>query len=169
MARVAMGEPKIEIDAEGNYEKEENFLKRYKIEQLENLIARRKAVWLGHATRGKDDFSLGVFEKAKEENDEWWKSLTSEMGKFNTTPEEVMGMADNPASIKSLFDNEYMIRRDGRGRNHNNRAQPAQEQPTRTIECSYRRYGCRLRFFTEEERATHETTRCVHRPGRYML
>ena len=77
-----------------------DFLKRHGLEELDTLIARRKAVWLGHAERAKDEMALRVFDRHKEGNHRWWTNLDAELAPFGLAADEARELKDNPVEIK---------------------------------------------------------------------
>ena len=66
-------------------------------------MASRKAVWLGHAKRNKDEMILEVFERDKNNNEPWWATMVAELDKFGVTPDWVFSNADNRALIRGKF------------------------------------------------------------------
>ena len=94
------GEPKV---IEGVRETVEQFMDRHGLPSVDAHLAGRKAVWLGHAKRNKDELMLQAFEEAKNDGHTWWNTLSTEVGKFDVTPEWVYENAENRGLIRGKF------------------------------------------------------------------
>ena len=55
LARSAMGERKVQFRGTDKWESDESFLTRHRLESLDRIIAQRKAIWIGHIERSKDE------------------------------------------------------------------------------------------------------------------
>ena len=88
---------------EGEYEGRKDFLRKYRLPTVEQLIAGRKGMWIAHAKRCEDTLTLQLFKDAEEENDDWWRSLKRELGWLNTTPEAIREIYDLKAAIRRVF------------------------------------------------------------------
>ena len=73
-----------------------------RLQEVGVLITQRKAVWLGHAERAKDEYTLRQFDIAKGKNTRWRKELKKELSEYNTTPERIREL-ESAASIKRIF------------------------------------------------------------------
>ena len=103
LAKQAMGEfGKPRLNGQGTEETLVEFLYRQKIVSAESLMASRKAVWLGHAKRNKDEMMLEAFERDNN-NESWWATIVAELEKFGATPDWVFSNADNRALIRAKF------------------------------------------------------------------
>ena len=95
-----MGEDRKRKHDDETYEQPVDFLKRHGLEEFDTLVARRKAVWLGHAERAKDKMALLVFDLHKQANDRWWTNLNEELAPFGLTADEARELKDEPVEIK---------------------------------------------------------------------
>ena len=66
-------------------------------------MAGRKAVWLGHAKRNKDEMMLEAFGREKNNDEAWWTTLVAELGKFDVTPDWIFGNAENRELTRRKF------------------------------------------------------------------
>ena len=94
------GEPKV---INGVRETVEQFMDRHGLPSVDAHLAGRKAIWLGHAKRNKDELMLEAFEEVKNGEHQWWNTLTTDVGKFDVTPEWVFENAENRGLIRGKF------------------------------------------------------------------
>ena len=82
---------------DGAIESPNAFLTRHNLEEVETLITRRKAVWMAHAERGRDEITLEAMEKERTENTRWWRTYAEDLARFGLTPDLVKQYKDNDA------------------------------------------------------------------------
>ena len=88
-------------------EKNEYFLARFKLDTVDQIIARRKATWVAHILRGNDENAKKTLQEAEAENNFWWKAYVAELGFFGCTPEDVKEKAQKgKREIRKLFDKQ---------------------------------------------------------------
>ena len=105
MAKMAFQKGRL-VGTVGKMEKNEYFLARFKLDTVDQIIARRKATWVAHILRGNDENSKKTLQEAEAENNFWWKAYVAELGIFGCTPEDVKEKAQNRAEIRKLFDKQ---------------------------------------------------------------
>ena len=120
MAKTAMKEPgepkKIRIEepaehgpsgerAQTRYRNEtrEEFFARHKMEPVEALLANRRAMWLAHAKRNKDDMMNRAFEKAENENSAWWIDLGNDLQRFDVDQKWILENAEKRGLIRDTI------------------------------------------------------------------
>ena len=107
MAKVAMkepGEPKLIRDGQSSRrETREEFFKRHKMETVEALLTNRRATWLAHAKRNKDDMMNTAFEIAKNKNSAWWEDLGNDLERFDVDQQWILDNADKRALIRDTI------------------------------------------------------------------
>ena len=94
-----------QTEEEEKNETREEFLKRHNLASTDDIMACRKAVWLGHAKRNKDEMMLEAFEQDKNNNASWWTTLVAELDKYDVTPDWVFDNADHREMIRMKFRN----------------------------------------------------------------
>ena len=104
LARIAMGEKREQIKGTDKWESDESFLQRHRLESVEKILTVRKAIWIGHIERSKDEDFKAQMNSLKEEGNIWWKQCEDEFQKYNTSMKDVQFFAGNPTAIKKLFD-----------------------------------------------------------------
>jgi hypothetical protein len=93
LARCAMGERRKPI-ATGTWESSTSFLERHRLESVEKMIARKKAVWIGHFQRAEYDIDFKEqMNQLRDENCDWWQQTKADFEKLGTSVERVIEAA----------------------------------------------------------------------------
>jgi hypothetical protein len=104
LAKQAMGErKKPRKNRDGTFETREQFYKRHKLEPVEAILTNRKATWIGHAKRNKDEMMIKAFEKARSLPNNWWEELRNDIQQFGVNEEWLMNNAENRGMIRGKF------------------------------------------------------------------
>ena len=105
MAKTAMGAGRQPV-SNGPRETDESFLKRHRLDSVETLICRKKAVWIGHIQRGSDEqFRLDFWNSRVSGSNLWWEQTERDFNKYKTTVDEIADMAHQPKDIRKKFSN----------------------------------------------------------------
>ena len=93
------------VNAGGKWERNDSCLTRLKLEPLQTVIARRKAMWIGHQARRQDrDPGAREFLDARAESGEkWWNMTKQQFASGGTTVERVLDLQKEPAAIRKLL------------------------------------------------------------------
>ena len=102
MAKMAFQKGRL-VGAVGKMETNDYFLARYKLDTVDQIIARRKATWVAHILRGNDEDAKKTLREAETENNYWWRAYVAELGIFGCKPEDVIEKAQSRAEIRKLF------------------------------------------------------------------
>ena len=105
MAKTAFQKGRL-VGTVGKMETNEYFLARYKLDTVDQILARRKATWVAHVLRGNDENAKKTLREAESENNYWWKAYVAELGIFGCTPEDVKEKAQSRAEIRKLFNKQ---------------------------------------------------------------
>ena len=120
MAKIAMkepGEPKfVRVEDSGaervegepmatrlRRETREEFFARHKMEPVEALLTNRRATWLAHAKRNKDEMMNNLFEKAENDNSAWWEDLGNDLRRFDVDQQWILDNAERRALIRDTI------------------------------------------------------------------
>ena len=60
------------------------------METVEALRTNRRATWLAHAKRNKDDMMNTAFETAKNKNSAWWEDLGNDLQRFDVDQQWIL-------------------------------------------------------------------------------
>ena len=86
-------------------ESNEQFLSKYKIEEIGRVLARKKGVWVGHIWRSKDSKFKELFKRMIENGANTWSNrCREEFGKYGTSIGAVLDKVNSPAELRKLFD-----------------------------------------------------------------
>jgi hypothetical protein len=113
LAQVAMGESGrwLERDRWKQKESRMDFFARQSILPANELIARRKALWVAHVLRGNEQMMKDCIEASKENQDKWWIAYSEEMENVcGISWEKVEELSKKPGELKTLIDKNYRIR-----------------------------------------------------------
>ena len=108
MAKMAFQKGRL-VGAVGKMETNDYFLARYKLDTVDQIIARRKATWVAHILRGNDENAKKTLREAETENNYWWRAYVAELGIFGCKPEDVIEKAQSRAEIRKLFNKRVPI------------------------------------------------------------
>ena len=75
------------------------------MEDVHRIIARKKAVWIGHIERGSDANFRNDFWRWKEASSNlWWQQTEQDLSKYGTSAHDIAKIAHQPMEIRKVFD-----------------------------------------------------------------